>query len=126
MKNGIDLRKNGVQLLLPSGVTYAKLSPSKNILIPDQIAINKWKKHAAEFPEFKNKSQYIKYAKSFFENPSSTTLLKKHSRKSSSVLYNPKTNTLAIYKSDGTFETMYKPNPINHKMESNLEYFYNI
>jgi RHS repeat-associated protein len=70
----------------------------------------KWKKHAAEFPEFKGAAQYeqnaVRLAKS---SASDDILMKTRSRDGTTIIYERSTNTIVFVKADGTIATQFRP-----------------
>ena len=67
-----------------------------------------WEKHAAEFPEYQNMSEYVEGANDFIENPEGT--LVKIKPNSDTMFYKPSTNTFAVRASNGVPRTMFRPN----------------
>ncbi|MEQ6970648.1 hemagglutinin repeat-containing protein, partial [Pectobacterium polaris] len=89
---------------------------------PVSNAYGHWEKHKQEFPEFQNSKQYVEAAHSFVSNPPPGTLVKFRPN-GEAVYYNPATNTFAVKKADNVPRTMFKPNPVDHGYETNLDYF---
>ncbi len=88
-----------------------------------QNAYRHWKDHGHEFPELLNSKQYVEATRDFINNHSSGTLTKIRLN-GDVVFYDPVSNTFAVTNQKGLPRTMYKPDPLIHKYETNLEYFY--
>jgi filamentous hemagglutinin len=75
----------------------------------DEISgLTHWSKHAAEFPEFRNASQYVESAQKFVSNPPTNVLTK--TRPNGDVLfYDTASNTFAVKNSAGAPRTMFRP-----------------
>ncbi len=86
-------------------------------------AFGHWKKHGAEFPEFKNATQYVRGAENFFSNPPTGTLTKVRSN-GDKLFYDPVNNIFGIQAANGAPRTMFKPDPAIHRYPTNLDYFH--
>lgn len=67
-----------------------------------------WKKHAEEFPEYRNSLQYVQGARRFVKNPPNGTLTKMRAN-GDTLLYDPRTNTFAVKAANGSPRTMFRP-----------------
>jgi len=86
-------------------------------------AIDHFLKHRLEFPELQNSLQYVAAARRFVDSPPAGTLVKLRPTTGELVLYEPATNTFAVRATNGAPKTMFRPNPLNHKFPTNLDYF---
>lgn len=75
---------------------------------PNRNAKYHYYKHHLEFPELKDEKDYILAAHRFFHFPPQGTL-SKFKTSGDLILYDPKSNTFACYKPNGTPKTMYRP-----------------
>ncbi|MBS9422656.1 DUF637 domain-containing protein [Photorhabdus caribbeanensis] len=89
---------------------------------PVANAYGHWDKHKSEFPEYQNSKQYVEATHNFIKNPPKGTLIKTRAN-GDTLYYNPKTNIFAVKNVDGVPKTMFKPNPVGHGYETNLDYF---
>ncbi len=89
---------------------------------PISNAYGHWDKHKNEFPEYHNSKEYVEAAHSFVNNPPPGTLTRIRSN-GETVYYNPSTNTFAVKRVDGVSRTMFKPDPADHGVKTNLDYF---
>ncbi len=81
---------------------------STGSLTAPENALGHWDKHAAEFSEYSNATQYVEGAQSFIHNPPAGTLTK--IRQNGDVLfYDPASNTFAVSNSAGAPKTMFRP-----------------
>ncbi|HRF96443.1 MAG TPA: hypothetical protein PLZ51_14655 [Aggregatilineales bacterium] len=80
-----------------------------------------WTKHGQEFPEYNNATEYIQGAHDFINNPPSTTLIRVGAS-GDTIMYDPPTNRLMIYRTaDKTPITYHKP---SHSTEQDrMNYF---
>jgi hypothetical protein len=92
-------------------------------LTPAQNAYEHWKKHGAEFPEYRNAKQYADAARRFV-NQAPLGSLTKNRANGEVIIYHPPTNTFAIKTASGAPKTMFKPDLKKHVYKTNLEYFY--
>lgn len=90
---------------------------------PVKNAFGKYKKHANEFPEYRNSLEYVAGAHDFIRNPPSGTL-SKPLRDGSILHYHPPSNTMAISTPDGVPHTIYRPDPKKHGRPTNLDYYH--
>ncbi|MCF8374255.1 MAG: hypothetical protein K9H64_21720 [Bacteroidales bacterium] len=87
--------------------------PSKNIWSTGPMknslrnAVGHWMKHGAEFPDLKSAREYIAATHKFLTKPPKGTIVKL--QKYDIIMYDPKSNTFAAMKVDGTPKTMFKP-----------------
>ena len=87
-----------------------------------QNAFGHWKKHGAEFPHLHNAKEYVEDAWNFLlKSPAGT--LRKSRANGEIVLFDPATDTFAVYLPNGTPKTMFKPDPSKHGYACNLDYF---
>ncbi len=90
---------------------------------PVANAFGHWKKHGAEFPEFRNAKEYVDGAQRFVNQPSQGVLSKVRAN-GDTVLYAPASNTFGIRAgSVGAPKTMFRPDPAQHGYPTNLDYF---
>ncbi|RAW68719.1 hemagglutinin [Photorhabdus sp. S15-56] len=89
---------------------------------PVANAYGHWDKHKSEFPEYQNSKQYVEATHNFIKNPPKGTLVKTRAN-GDTLYYNPKTNIFAVKNVDNVPKTMFKPNPVDHGYETNLDYF---
>lgn len=75
---------------------------------PNRNAKYHYYKHYLEFPELKNENDYILAAHRFYYFPPQGTF-SKLKKSGDLILYDPKSNTFACYKQNGTPKTMYRP-----------------
>ena len=73
-------------------------------------ALGHWRKHRNGFPSLHSATQYVNYAKAFRLAPPPNTLQKVRPN-GDIIMYHHQTNTFAVYASDGTPRTMFKPTP---------------
>jgi len=81
-----------------------------------------WRKHAAEFAEYRTVEEYAAGARRFLNEPPKGALSKVRAN-GEVVVYDPSTNTFGVRAADGTPKTMFKPDPAKHHYPSNLDYF---
>ncbi|WP_157221592.1 hypothetical protein [Herbaspirillum sp. YR522] len=82
-------------------------SATKTLSAPEN-ALAHWTKHASEFPEFKNASQYVEEAQNFVSNPP-TGVLTKTKPNGDVMFYDPATNTFAVKTLTNAPRTMFRP-----------------
>ena len=87
-----------------------------------QNAFGHWKKHGAEFPEFRNAKEYVEGAQRFVNQPPQGVLSRVRAN-GDTVLYDQATNTFGVRAADGAPRTMFRPDPAQHGYPTNLEYF---
>ncbi|WP_202972803.1 RHS repeat-associated core domain-containing protein, partial [Methylobacterium indicum] len=72
-------------------------------------AYGHWKKHAPEFPEYRNSLQYVRGAQDFVTNPPGDALTKLRASNGDKLLYSPSSNTFAVIDIKGSLRTMFRP-----------------
>lgn len=77
-------------------------------LSAEQNALQHWQKHGAEFPEFRDATQYIEGARWFFQTPPAGTLFKSRPN-GDRLFYHPASNTFGVQASNGAPRTMFRP-----------------
>jgi RHS repeat-associated protein len=85
-------------------------------------ALDHFKKHGSDFPQYPNATQYAQGARNFVTNPPKGTLTKVRPN-GDRLFYDPATNTFASQRADGALRTMFKPDPTKHGFPTNLDYF---
>ncbi len=79
-------------------------------------------KHGDEFDGIQNSLQYVRKARGWFDNPTSTTLSR--TRKNGDVVrFDPATDYFGVMTKDGTPKTFFRPDPAKHGYPTNLDYF---
>jgi filamentous hemagglutinin len=80
-----------------------------------------WEKHKSEFPMVTSQNEYYRATLDFMNNPPAGTLFK--SQNGDILLYHPASNTFAVRAADGLPRTMFKPNPLEHKFPTNMDFW---
>jgi pyocin large subunit-like protein len=85
-------------------------------------AYGHFKKHGGEFEDVQNSLQYVRKARDFFDNPTSTTL--SHARTNGDVVrFDPVTDNFGVMTKAGTPRTFFRPDPAQHGYSTNLDYY---
>jgi hypothetical protein len=79
-------------------------------------------KHGGEFDDVQNSLQYVRKARGWFDNPTSTTLSRTRSN-GDVVRFDPETDYFGVMTKDGTPRTFFRPDPAQHGYPTNLDYF---
>jgi RHS repeat-associated protein len=90
---------------------------------PVQNALSHFNDHRGDFPQVQNALQYTMQAQQFLRNPPAGTLTGIRPN-GDIVRYNPSQNLFGVLSGTGAPRTFYKPDPLIHGYDTNLDYFY--
>lgn len=79
-------------------------------------------RHGADFSA-KSAHDYTRMASDFFRRSQTELLPTKIATDGTIRVYDPKNNIFGSYNPSGTTKTFYKPDPAQHKLPSNLDYW---
>ena len=85
-------------------------------------ALRHFNDHGADFPGVKNSLEYVAEAQTFLRLPPSGTRTRLRTN-GDVVRYNPGSNTFGVMDSSGAPRTYIRPNPAQHGLPTNLDYF---
>jgi pyocin large subunit-like protein len=85
-------------------------------------ALRHFNDHGADFPGVNNSLEYVADAQSFLRSPPSGTLTRVRTN-GDVVRYNPGSNTFGVMDSTGAPRTYFRPDPADHGLPTNLDYF---
>ena len=89
---------------------------------PVRNALDHWNDHKSDFPQYNNALEYINGAKMFLNNPPATakTIIRRNGEK---IVYDPISNVIGVADKYGVPKSLYKPDPMVHGHNTNMEYF---
>ena len=98
----------GATNICGGGAGGAKIWSKTNKRSRVRNALEHWKDHRKEFPEFKNAKEYVEGARKLLNNPPEGSLVKTRPN-GDTLIYHPKTNTFGVKNSEGVPRTMFRP-----------------
>jgi hypothetical protein len=113
-----DLGKSGRLL---GKVLSSRVATRSNWAKPGTLARH-FKDHGADFGA-KTAEEYAKKASDFLKRAQADKLPTKIDSSGTIRVYDPKTNTFGSYNPDGTTRTFFKPNPAEHGLPTNRDYW---